>query len=376
MKSQAIRRALTLLCPLLLLFVTSPVLKAGETGRISAEINTPSLLNPPTPDQQLLINLMVLLPGNGEGLADGLRMRFNTGYLKSIEDDALKMHNFSENLSSYRESTELIVERRPPIVSQDTVFLRLTNTTIREYRFKMYAKSFAQNMLAYVEDGWLNTYKVINLSGDTTNFDFNVTANPASQASNRFKVIFVTFGTLPIYFTGISALPGYNSVQVKWTTANDKEVAQYEIERSYDGTNFSIVGTVYSGSNSGYSWMDEHPLRGISYYRIRSTVTGGEMIYSSVVKADVKNGGSSITVYPNPVPNHILQINLSGLESAVYSLLLVNNVGEVVMQQSVKHVGRNASYTISLNSAVLPGRYSLLIRKPGGSPLQKSLIVL
>lgn len=374
MKSQALRYARIVLSSLLLFF-TCQVLQARETGVPSSPLNT-AAVNPPEPDQQLLVSLMVVLPGNVEGLADGFRLRFNTGYLRSIVDDAVKMNNFSENLSSYRESTDLIVERRPLIVSYDTIFLRLTNTTIRDYRLKIYAKSFGPNMLAYIEDAWLHKYRVFELNGDTTRFNFSVTSDPASQASNRFRIIFAAFGTLPIQFTGISAVAVNNKVKLQWTAADDQEIKQYEIERSTNGLDFSVLGTVNSGSSNGYAWVDQNPCNGINYYRVHGIGRSGEMVYSKLVKAAVNNAPGGMLVYPNPVAGHILHLNLSGKKPAIYTLQLVNGQGQAVMQAPVKHSGGTIPYTIAISTAILPGRYILVLQQPGESPVQESLVIL
>lgn len=364
MKSQSLRHARTLLSTLLLLLITTQVLKAGKTPTLLSSATAVNVHTPVNPDQQLLVNLMVMFPGNVESLADGLRIRFNVGYFRSTVDDILKMNNFAENISSYRENKELIVERRPLIVLYDTVYLRLTNTTARDYRLKMYTRSFAQNMIAYIEDAWLDRYQVISLNGDTTDLNFTVTTNAASQASNRFRVIFVTYGTLPVHFTGISASPGYNNIKVQWTATDDKEVAQYKIERSSNGKDFSTVGTVYPGSNIGYSWVDQHPLSGNNYYRIRSTGSGGEITYSTMVKAAVKNAGSDITVFPNPVVNKTIKILFSNMDKGTYQWRLINTNAVVVYTQPLIHAGGNVTVSVVINSSIAAGMYQLEIINP------------
>lgn len=376
MKDQILRHARALLNPLLFLLLIAPVAKAGKTGNYAVAVNQTKTLKPAAPDQQLLVNLMILFPGNIESLADGLRIRYNVGYQASTVDDILKMNNFAENISSYRENKELIVERRPLISMHDTIYLRLTHTTPREYRLKMYTRDFRMDKIAFLEDAWLHKYQVIDLSGDTTNFNFTVTADPASQASNRFRVVFFGVGTLPIHFTGISALAGNDHIQVRWTATDDKEVTQYEIERSVNGVEFSAVGRVVPGTGNGYSWLDQHPVDGINYYRVRSISRGSAILYSDVVKAAVKNAGSNFTVYPNPVANHTMHLNLSGMAPGDYSILLFNNQGQAVMQQPLKHSGGTMPYTILINAAIQPGRYSLKLQQAGAGPVLRSVVIL
>jgi hypothetical protein len=381
MKSQTLRQARILLSPFLFLFITAPVLKAGKIADKSFSVAATNLLNPPNPDQQLLVNLMVMLPGNVESLADGLRIRYNDGYLRSTVDDILKMNNFAENISSYRENKELIVERRPVIELHDTIYLRLTNTTIRDYRLKLYTRNFvAGNMLAYIEDAMSDSYRVIDITGDTTNFNFTVTSDPASRASNRFRIIFVGFGILPVHFTGIEAQPKPQAVQVRWTTANEMDIKKYDIEKSPDGHSFLNAGSLLPHNSTGaagtYTWLDINPLSGNNYYRIRSTGFSGEIIYSDIVKAAFNKPADGVSVFPNPVTGHTLQLTFSLMVRGVYSLNLINNQAQVVFKQQLNYAGGSARQNISFNSNIAPGNYILEIWKPDSNRIQKRLVIL
>jgi hypothetical protein len=240
----------------------------------------------------------------------------------------------------------------------------------------MYTRDFSKDKIAILEDSWLDRYQVIDLGGDTTNFNFSVTSDPASQASNRFRVIFVGHSILPVHFTGISAMAAPGNIKLLWTAADDKDVTRYEIERSSNGVDFLTAGTVLPGGNGAYTWLDQSPLKGNNYYRVRSISLSGEIIYSKVVRASLFTDAGGITVYPNPVAGHMLNLSLSGMKADVYTISLLNNLGQPVMQQPLKHGGGNAAYTIRLNSELPPGKYSLLIQQPGESPQQKSLLIL
>lgn len=79
----------------------------------------------------------------------------------------------------------------------------------------------------------------------------------------------------------------YNSgkVFVSWTSKNEPEDCIYVIERSGDGQKFESIG-VKEGIGAEielyYSWIDNSPSAGFSYYRIKKITKEGQQLYSAV----------------------------------------------------------------------------------------------
>ena len=163
----------------------------------SSKANTVSDVNPfmkpEGNDQQLITNLLVLNAGNMALPADGIRVRFAKSYSAGTADDILKIGNFGENISSYREGKKLIVERRPVISANDTIFLRITNMSANHYRFQVNTKDFVQTgIAAYLEDTYLGSKTILKLNDGINDIDFKVTADAASAGQDRFRIVFVT----------------------------------------------------------------------------------------------------------------------------------------------------------------------------------------
>lgn len=144
-----------------------------------------------SPDQQLWINLYQGTPGSDAALSDGMRVRYANGYSAATTDDLEKMGNFGENIASYRDSKKWIVEKRPLIVKNDTIFIRLSGMGQRKYFFSIGTSGFAQNgMTAFLVDQYLGSRSPISLSGNEAGFSFAVNADPASSAADRFMIVF------------------------------------------------------------------------------------------------------------------------------------------------------------------------------------------
>lgn len=92
----------------------------------------------------------------------------------------------------------------------------------------------------------------------------------------------------------------YNSgkVFVSWTSKNEPEDCVYVVERSPDGRDFQSVG-VKEGIGADielyYSWIDQTPLPGFAYYRVKKITKEGTQLYSSV--GSVINQSSNFNNY-------------------------------------------------------------------------------
>lgn len=347
--------------------------KTGSVSTVNPIINSPS-------DQQLFVNLMIVNSGNITSLADGIRVRFDAAYNSNTSDDILKMGNFAENIASYREGKKLIVEKRPMIQPKDTIFLRMTNTTVKDYQLEIGTINFIQpGITAILQDTYLNTNTALNLNGPVNNIGFSVTSDPASANQDRFRIVFATSGPLPVTITSIKAYQQSNDIAVEWKVSNQINILKYEVEKSMEGLNFNKVATQaatgLNGSDASYNWIDVNPVNGDNFYRVRSVGVSGEIKYSSIVKVNILKGNPGITVYPNPVTKGAVTVQFIDMIKGVYKLRLINTIGQIIFLQQLNHNGGNASQTLMLNRGVVNGTYKLEIIKPDNTIITKTLVI-
>ena len=100
---------------------------------------------------------------------------------------------------------------------------------------------------------------------------------------------------LPIELLEFNAWPQGEVVLVDWATATEIDNLWFDVERSADGSAFSSIdrvpGAINSQSTLNYNTVDEAPLSGTSYYRLRQTDLDGSSTTSSVVTV-VRSGSS------------------------------------------------------------------------------------
>ncbi len=96
----------------------------------------------------------------------------------------------------------------------------------------------------------------------------------------------------------------FNQVDLNWATITEVNSRDFEVERSLDGETFVSIGTVGAAGNSEteirYSFTDERPEFGTSYYRLRKNDIDGSYSYSDVATVTLKKE-RRITVFPNPI---------------------------------------------------------------------------
>lgn len=171
-----------------------------------------------------------------------------------------------------------------------------------------------------------------------------------------FSGFFVTGrinGPLPLQWLSVNAaLNSANKTRVQWQV-EEKAVADYSIEKSSDGRNYTAIGRVVSkgdGKNS-YSFTESLPLTGTAWYRILQTDVDGRTSYSAIMQVNAA-AGAAVSVYPNPASRSISVTVPNALLNT--QAVLVNAAGGRLQTVAVKA----ASFTVDVQS-LQPGIYFL-----------------
>jgi len=109
---------------------------------------------------------------------------------------------------------------------------------------------------------------------------------------------------LPVELSYFDVAKKNEVAQILWETASETTNDFFTIERSQDGREWEEVSKVNGAGDSeeinSYSIIDESPLRGVSYYRLKQTDYDGTFTYSEVRSINFQNE-VQIEIYPNPV---------------------------------------------------------------------------
>ncbi len=107
-------------------------------------------------------------------------------------------------------------------------------------------------------------------------------------------------------FVSISAsmIQQGQAVQIEWMTVSEQDGFKYQIERSANGEDFTVMDYMPGYGNTGgpnqYKYVDEHPRVGTNFYRVVMKGANGFEMASNVVKVLVHEPGVDMAVFPNP----------------------------------------------------------------------------
>jgi hypothetical protein len=203
----------------------------------------------------------------------------------------------------------------------------------------------------------------------------NVTSNYVELANidafSRWTVSNVFTNPLPIELLEFEAEKTGDNVLTKWVTASETNNAYFNIERSAGGIIFEKIGEVQGAGNSNsmlsYQFVDENPLIGQNYYRLKQVDFNGDFSYSDI--ATIFFEGTALKeafLYPNPVQSGNT-IRMKGAPKSVSTLRIFDALGKTVFEaqnlngedfqlQAGTISSGHYTYSISINNKTTMGQ--------------------
>ncbi len=306
---------------------------------------------------------MLKIEGSNSSLYDGVLNLFDDSYNNEVEpNDAVKLFGSGENLS-IREvgDNHLAINRKRYITSADTIFYELTQMKNASYKFEFTPENMSSPGLnAYLEDLYLNTRTQVSLDVPS-NVIFEINGDSASSRSDRFRIVFKMSTALPVTFLDVIAEKQEKAVKIKWKVANELNMNRYAVERSSDGIHFSSIGERSASNASLYDWVDNYPVNGNNFYRIRGEENGGSFKLSKTVKISFEVN-PSISFYPNPIKDdRLLQIRMENKSEGNYHVKIMNVLGQLIMRKELYHKGGSSVYSLKLATSLKHGLYLIEI---------------
>jgi len=167
---------------------------------------------------------------------------------------------------------------------------------------------------------------------------FHTTPIPVAGINSAQGTVSVANNPLPVLFTSFTVTKKEGcAAELNWETAMEKNNDHFDVERSADGTKFSMIGTVKGSGNSSelkqYTYLDEHPLQGHNLYRIRQVDLDKKSDVSRTEGVRLDCLVEGIAVYPNPTTGIIYIKGLSDKGTAT----ILNAVGQKVMERDLEN---------------------------------------
>ena len=118
-----------------------------------------------------------------------------------------------------------------------------------------------------------------------------------------------------------------------------------------DQDNWEKIGTVdlkASNITTDYSLLDQQPLQGRSYYRLKMVEKTGSSRYSKTRLVQIDQLITKLRIYPNPAKNDFtVSFNSSMNQSA--TLIIRSIAGEVMIRKSISLTETDNRVSVSTN---------------------------
>lgn len=214
--------------------------------------------------------------------------------------------------------------------------------------------------------GWYQR-TITGIPGNAKGFRFRkLNANPSG--SFRIDDVIIhgngTGCSLPVELSHFEAKPYGNAVKVEWSTASELNNDYFIVERCADAVHFEAIGRVEGAGDAdqlrNYDFMDDSPLAGDNYYRLRQVDVDGRASYGPVRLVKVGKD-AALAVFPSPVFDRLtLSLDLAGEET--FSWQVIDFMGRTVMEEKIMKKEREKVMQTEIDVLPLtPGSYFLRV---------------
>jgi hypothetical protein len=195
------------------------------------------------------------------------------------------------------------------------------------------------------------TYSKSVTAGTTIGFRVRAVDNSYGNATFTITSFSAPAGVLPVKLSAFTAKPQGAAVSLQWTAATEINTSHYAIERSAGGAGFRSVGRVAAGATSGqYAFLDQSPLPGTNYYRLRMEDNDGSFSYSGIRSVNLSVNHEQ-QVYPNPATDFVTLVIKADV-AASETLQVYNAAGNLLKKETIALTPGTTKK--SLNIASLP----------------------
>lgn len=179
---------------------------------------------------------------------------------------------------------------------------------------------------------------------------------------------------LPVTLAYFDVTGKENSVIINWVTSTEENNDYFEILRSRDGVDYNVIATIDGAGNStqalSYEYIDNKPLFGQSYYKLKQTDFDGKNETFSAKSVYVSTL-SDLVFSPNPVESgNSINIYTGANSDETVKVEVLTVAGKTVITEKIE----GGQTDLSIPSEVERGVYFLKV-KSGSNQFVKRLLI-
>ena len=214
----------------------------------------------------------------------------------------------------------------------------------------------------------------LNTTGIAPNQSFIVVVD--GNAGDGCVWSFQTAGVLPLEMMNFAGYKERSANILNWTTANEVNNDHFMVEKSLDGTKYETLGKVSStakgNQKQSYSFSDERPNSGITYYRLKQIGTDGSETYSQVISITRKDEKFAIhNFFPSPAVQS-MTLEFESVATAPVEARIIDSYGRMLKNFRIESVRNGINYfQIDELSDLSQGMYFLQLSNGSEQILQR-----
>ncbi|MBL7951695.1 MAG: hypothetical protein JNM62_08240 [Flavobacteriales bacterium] len=228
-------------------------------------------------------------------------------------------------------------------------------------------------------DGWVPGLQVTAVGLPRTYLlfvdDHHLAGQSYSVAWNVSPTTMIDCVLLPADMIELKAHQRTSTVDLTWSTNFEHGTSHFVIERSEDGMHFEPIGTLGAIGDSDvrteYMFPDQHPVRGLNYYRVQAVDTDGETRATNIVSALFQPDAASVLVVPNPTRDRA-EVLLSAAYDGVLQVRVLDGSGRIV---SIFRTGNGVIRFELPTERLEAGSYTVQLLTEKGEPFARTRFV-
>jgi hypothetical protein len=233
------------------------------------------------------------------------------------------------------------------------------NATLRFMYFDGELNGLDENTLTFFRSSDNTTWK--DMGFNSRNTVANFVEKTGISAFSRWTLSSIG-NPLPVHFLLFNTNCKGEKTLLTWRTAQEVNSERYDIEKSVDGLNWQVIGSVRASNNgagqANYSFTDDHP-GASTFYRVAERDISGRAQYTEVAKVNCGRKNLFET-WPNPVTRNL---NISiGMDVNVSARVeLYDSKGSLIKTQASELLPGNNLLVVDM-AGLVNGTYLVVVK--------------
>jgi len=138
---------------------------------------------------------------------------------------------------------------------------------------------------------------------------------------------------LPLRYISFDlALNANETVSIKWQTADEFNIDHFEVERSVDGSTWTVLSAIRPQASNKYHYVDISPVTGTNYYRVKAVGTDGHFFFTNT-RSIALYPRTTFRLWPNPAHDKVT-IDIDANEESTAVIQMFDSKGGLILTKT------------------------------------------